>query len=267
MLWSSCIEAHHSVSWVNKGGGQCKKKGEVIIYNYFVFYVRLFPRNCCRLKSELHPTLKIKYWEITFSFNTVTDRLQPGKGYLYLKVNCWSQSAKRSAMSSFFFFFFWVPSLYRSSLKAGKETLHWKLNYCEEQSPFKAQSPISVTAPIIRIPLAMLQTRHLRWKWKTEQLQWRCGKEQHPKERPISAQYLQLSCSPFLILLMNGESTGAHNTCYRNPQNYCSRWAEMEETPKGVQRQKPFRTALTNPFIHSLVLQGRERGAAWGQQI
>lgn len=108
------------------------------------------------------------------------------------------------------------------------------MNSCEEQSPFKAQSPISVTAPIIRVPLAMLQTRHLGWKWKTEQLQWRCGKEQRPKERPFSAQYLQLSCCPFLILLMNRESTGARNTCYRNPQNYCSNWAEMEETPKGM---------------------------------
>lgn len=46
----------------------CKKKGEVIICNYFVFYASLFPRNCCRLKSGLHPTFKIKYWGNAFHF-------------------------------------------------------------------------------------------------------------------------------------------------------------------------------------------------------
>lgn len=46
----------------------CKKKGEVTICNYFVFYAGLFSKNCCRLKSELHPTLKIKYWENAFQF-------------------------------------------------------------------------------------------------------------------------------------------------------------------------------------------------------
>lgn len=169
-------------------------------------------------------------------------------------------------MSSFFFFFGY-PVCTEAVWKLVRKPFIGNWIIVRNRVPLKP-SPLSAwLLPSSRIPLAMLQTRHLRWKWKTEQLQWRCGKEQHPKERPISAQYLQLSCSPFLILLMNGESTGAHNTCYRNPQNYCSHWAEMEETPKGVQRQKPFRTALTNPFIHSLVLQGRERGAAWGQQI
>lgn len=62
------------------------------------------------------------------------------------------------------------------------------MDSCVEQSPFKAQSPISVTALITKVPLTMLQTRHHKWQCKKEQLQLRCGKEQHPKDSPISAQ-------------------------------------------------------------------------------
>lgn len=57
-----------------------EKKGEVANYHCSVFYVGPLPRRgCCRLKAELYPTLKTKYWRKCLSFNSVTDTSQQGK--------------------------------------------------------------------------------------------------------------------------------------------------------------------------------------------
>lgn len=45
-----------------------QEKGDIVIYYCFVFYVGLFLRDCCRLKTELHPTLRTRYWGNAFQF-------------------------------------------------------------------------------------------------------------------------------------------------------------------------------------------------------